>query len=140
MSNEAEIEQLKTKLRARLIPAIGSMELADWILDYLNSLGKRSPPRQELARALGAHFARYPSFLRHKNFVERLISDRPLELEAVLRQSDFDQMQNFMQYLREFQLLAGTLEGHGTVDFRLASTALGQLILITAFIRSRLPK
>jgi hypothetical protein len=36
--------------------------------------------------------------------------------------------------------LAGTLEGHGTVNFRLAGKALGQLILTTEFIRSRLPK
>jgi hypothetical protein len=98
---EKNIEEIKAELRTKLIFVIDSPGVIDWTVAYLDTLPKRSPSKQEFARKLIAHLARQPLLVRQRDFVERVINDRPRELEAVIRESSFVQMRQLMKWLRE---------------------------------------
>src|SRR6476619_911440 len=95
-----DIEQLKARLRHDLLPRSDGPALTSAILQFLNSADRKTT-REVLARDLAKHLSNHPLFSRQRKFVERLIDNRPAELNAVVKQSSWDEMNALVAMFRQ---------------------------------------
>jgi hypothetical protein len=89
--SDEELPRLKAELRSSLLPVIKIEVIVGEILGFLKGKGDKRYTREELALAIANCLAAKWSFVRSRRSpIERLIENRPRELDTVVQGSRYD--------------------------------------------------